>query len=80
MHAVAMKRCSSVDERPGCGHDVEVVMTLMCLDDLMSKMRFVGHGHCLPYANSVERIAIDVCTSQGEERHPKDYFRTNISH
>ena len=24
-------------------------------------------------ANSVERVAIDVCTNQGEERHPKDY-------
>ena len=39
-------RCSSVkitDDRPGCGHDVEVVMMRMCLDDLLSKMRFVGH-------------------------------------
>ena len=62
--------------------------------------------HSFLDANSVERVAIDVCTAQGEgrhpkdrfalsvtekagavnflcpdvERHPKDYFRTNISH
>ena len=30
--------------------------------------------------NSVEHEAINVCTAQDEEKHPKDYFRTNISH
>ena len=23
---------------------------------------------------------INICTTQGEEMHPKDYFRTSISH
>ena len=27
--------------RPRCGHDIGVVMTQMCLNDLISKMRFV---------------------------------------
>ena len=31
-------------------------------------------------ANSIERIAIDICISQDEERHFKNYFQTNISH
>ena len=40
-----MRRCSSVDERPGYGHNVEVVMTRRCLDYLISRMSFVGHAH-----------------------------------
>ena len=32
-----------MDEKPGCGYDIEVLMPRMCLDDLISKMKFVGH-------------------------------------
>lgn len=38
--------CSSIevtDGRPRYGHDVKVVMMQMCLNDLIFKMRFVGH-------------------------------------
>ena len=43
MHATIMKKYGSVDERSRCGHDIEVVIMQMCLDDLISRMRFVGH-------------------------------------
>lgn len=33
------------DERSGCSYDVEVVITQMCLDDLMFKIKFVS---CVP--------------------------------
>ena len=60
--------------------DQDVVLTWMCLDYLMSRMRFVGHARDLDItiiafflgANSVERIAINVYTGQGEIRHIKD--------
>ena len=38
-----MWRYSGVDERPECGYDVEVLITQICLNDLMSKMRFVDY-------------------------------------
>lgn len=46
--ALMMRRlgCSDMevtDERPRYGHDVEMVMTRICPDDLMSKIRFVGY-------------------------------------
>ena len=63
--------------------DQDVVMTWK-YDDADVKMKFIVTMTLqLPSfldANSVERVTIDVCTGQGEERHPKDYFRTNISH
>ena len=48
IYAIMMRRlrCSSVeiiDKRLRCGHDVEMVMTWRCLNDQMSKMRFIGH-------------------------------------
>ena len=78
-------RCSLdvevTDGRPGCGHGLEVVITRMCLNDLMSKDE-IRRSRALPSfldANSVERVAIEFLCSD-VEKHPKDYFRTNISH
>lgn len=47
-HAIMMRklRCSNVevkDGRPGCCHDIEIVMTWMCLNNLIFKIKFVGH-------------------------------------
>ena len=53
----------------------------MCLDDLMSKNE-ICRSPALPSfldANFVKHVAIDVCTSQGEERHPKDQFALSIT-
>ena len=30
-------------------------------------------------ANSIERVAIDVCTGQGVEQHPKDRFVLSVT-
>lgn len=38
-----MIRCSSVNKRPRCGHNIEVVIVRICLNDLISKMKFIGH-------------------------------------
>ena len=46
-------------------------------DALVSWEGFLGGISPPPELLSQE---INVCTAQGEERHPKDYFRTNISH
>ena len=32
-----------MDKRSGCGHDIEMVIICMYFDDLMFKMKFVGH-------------------------------------
>ena len=32
-----------MDGRPGCGHGLEVVITRMCLDNLMSKNEMLLH-------------------------------------
>ena len=32
------------------------------------------------FASELPSWKINVCTAQGKEKHPKDYFRTNISH
>ena len=82
MHAAMIKgpRCSPdveiTDGRPECGHGLEVVITRMCLNDLMSKDEICRSWASLSFldANSVERIAIDICTSQSEERHRKNRF------
>ena len=74
-----IRRFSSVDERSGFGHDVELVMIRMCLDiqDEICKSRVLLF---FLDANVIERVAINVCNSQGKEKHPKDYFQTNISY
>ena len=46
--ATMMRRpgCSSLevmDGRPGCGHDIKVVITRISLNNLIFKMRFVSH-------------------------------------
>ena len=45
-YATIMRRCGNVErikERPKYGHDVEMMMMYIYLNDLMSKMRFIGH-------------------------------------
>ena len=59
--------------RPGYGHGLEVVITRMCLNNLMSKDEILKL-QVLPSfldANSVERVAIEFLCSD-IERHPKD--------
>ena len=38
-----MRRYSGIDKRPGYGSDMEVVMMRMYVNELISRMRFVGH-------------------------------------
>ena len=68
------------DGRPGSGHDVEVMMTRMYLDDLISKDEICRSRALPPFldANSVEHVAIDVCTGQGEQKHSKDRFALSV--
>ena len=69
------------DGRPRRGHGLKVVIMRICLDDLMSKDEICRSRALLSFldANSVERLAIDVCTGQGEERHPKDRFALSVT-
>ena len=47
------------------------------LDASGSREGFLGGVSSPPEFPTSE---INICTTQGEERHPKDYFWTNISH
>ena len=38
-----LKTRAIIMRRPGYSHDMKMVMTQICLDDLMSKMRFISH-------------------------------------
>ena len=62
-----LRRCSSVDKRPECGHDVEVVMTrisVLLMTMTLQLLFFLD-------ANSVKCIAIDVTI--GLIRYQKDH-------
>ena len=79
MRAAMLRRCSSrmTNEGPGCSHDMGVVTRMLVYDQ-----DEVRRSRALPSfldANSVERVAIDVCTGQGEERHPKDRFALSVT-
>ena len=46
MRAAMMRKCNSIEninKRPRCGHDVEMIITRMSLNNFMSKIRFVSH-------------------------------------
>ena len=39
----SLKMYTTMMKRVGYGYNVEMIITQMCLDDLMSKMMFIGH-------------------------------------